>query len=1219
MGIVKNWAVKKIKSAADAEAALSSLAPKQVKDIDEKKQRYLETLNEKNDRGYEISSHFLNSAGIEIFNSYLPKITEVYTPIEYKDEERREFSSDNRIRFFKINKWVTDKEENSLEKLINVYAVIANEKNCNIALVFHRMTEKTDVYIAVVNLDNNDSNDRADELSSRIFKALKGNFPGSEIGKKQDGRIQGEQKLFDSFDKRYSVATATNVASEKSEKFISQTIEKLIDGIVPKSSKEEYTLILLATPITDSEERRNTLSQIYSALFPYSAWQTNYSFNSTDSQSSNFNGGINLGLSAGIQQSNSTSYSEGHSDTVSDSSGTSTGENVGESTSDTQLESSSKSDQSGSSSVDTVSDNKSEQTGHSVSNMDSKNESRGNAQSQNDGSYSGESGGIDFKVGSISVNGGVNAGKNHSSTDTTSYQFGNAQSITITDSSLSSEGTGHATSNGTSSSTTISNSVSESVTKTISKATSKAITNTLGKALTTAVNTAQGVARSANLGGNFGVNFSRSSTVVASIGENEGITQSFINFSVKHMLEVLDDQMKRYDQCSALGMWDFAAYVISKDPDTANNVAHTYLALTQGEKSYVSQSSVNLWNGEKDEQSTEKILSYLKNLMHPKFVLAKEALEFPTAVTATTALSGKELAYSLNMPRKSISGLPVLECGTFGRNVVLYDAKAESTQTINIGKIFHMNNEETSGVELSTRSLTSHTFITGSTGAGKSNTVYQMLKSAKEQGTKFLVIEPAKGEYKHVFGNDDDVSVYSTNPQISELLKINPFSFPSGIHVLEHLDRLIEIFNVCWPMYAAMPAVLKKAVEKSYEDCGWDLVSSTNEYGNGLYPSFSDVAGNIRTIIDNSEYDTDNKGAYKGSLLTRLESLSNGINGLIFTNNEISDKNLFDENVIIDLSRVGSSETKSLIMGMLVVKLQEYRMTNGEMNSPLKHLTVLEEAHNLLKRTSTEQSSDSSNLVGKSVEMISNAIAEMRTYGEGFIIADQAPGLLDMSVIRNTNTKIIMRLPDYDDRELVGKAANLNESQITELARLRCGVAAIYQNEWITPVLCKVNECRTDNKRYEYVPKGENPKSCSADKLVEIAKLLSDGTKLEREVIFRDVFPVLKEQHIKASVIVSVIKHLESPPKEPRMTKLAPIMSALFPKVKSAVVNAYKSNSDASEWTYYAEEALLNDLSERINDRTRRDIIQAIITDYLYLELDKQNDLQKWAENGGLK
>lgn len=141
-------------------------------------------------------------------------------------------------------------------------------------------------------------------------------------------------------------------------------------------------------------------------------------------------------------------------------------------------------------------------------------------------------------------------------------------------------------------------------------------------------------------------------------------------------------------------------------------------------------------------------------------------------------------------------------------------------------------------------------------------------------------------------------------------------------------------------------------------------------------------------------------------------------------------------------------------------------------NAKLRHVTVLEEAHNLLRRTSSEQSQDSSNLQGKSVEMLANAIAEMRTYGEGFIIADQAPGLLDMAVIRNTNTKIIMRLPDESDRMLVGKAAGLTDEQIVELSKLDRGVAAVFQNHWLEPVLCKVDKF-TDKHEYHY----ENPKA----------------------------------------------------------------------------------------------------------------------------------------------
>ena len=222
-------------------------------------------------------------------------------------------------------------------------------------------------------------------------------------------------------------------------------------------------------------------------------------------------------------------------------------------------------------------------------------------------------------------------------------------------------------------------------------------------------------------------------------------------------------------------------------------------------------------------------------------------------------------------------------------------------------------------------------------------------------------------------------------------------------------------------------------------------------------------------MIENSAYSDELKGNYIGSLVTRIKSLTNGLNGQIFASDEIDNKLLFDENVIIDLSRIGSLETKSLIMGILVMRLNEYRMSEAtEMNSKLKHVTVLEEAHNILKRVSTEQNSESSNVSGKSVEMLSNAIADMRTYGEGFIIADQSPNAVDVSAIRNTNTKIIMRLPDEVDRRLAGKAAALKDEQLDEIAKLPKGVAVVYQNDWIEPVLCKINKFEGKEELYNY-------------------------------------------------------------------------------------------------------------------------------------------------------
>lgn len=866
---------------------------------------------------------------------------------------------------------------------------------------------------------------------------------------------------------------------------------------------------------------------------------------------------------------------------------------------------------------------------HTESSSDSANQSWNESHTDNhnttetNGTSDTVGGRIGVKVGAVDVSGQYNHGWNSSTAVSEGYSdtSGSSWGTTHTD------GVSDAIQQGTSYAKQIAKNKAKTIGKTVINNTARTITNTLGKAVTNTAAKTAGAFKSVNLGGNFGVNFARSSNVTATVGKNEGIIQNYTNYTIKHALEVLEQQMKRYELSTALGMWDFAAYVLSEDYNIANNVAHSYIALTQGEESYMSQVSINMWRGDTAESGDAKeIFGYLRELRHPEFGLNPKAYlidpdyyVYPPVVTATTALSGKELAYSLNFPKKSVAGLPVIECAEFGRNIVTYGDNDKNDNELYLGKIFHMNHEELTSVSLKRDSLASHTFITGSTGSGKSNTVYRLLLEAQEQCVKFLVIEPAKGEYKHIFGNDSDVSVYGTNPAIMPLLRLDPFSFPDNIHVLEHIDRLVELFNVCWPMYAAMPAVLKEAVEKSYEDCGWDMTLSVNEYGSGLYPSFADVARNVRTIIDSSEYDAENKGAYKGSLLTRLHSLTNGINGMLFTSDELSSKQLFDENVIVDLSRVGSAETKSLIMGMLVLKLQEYRMTQSSMNSSLRHITVLEEAHNLLKRTSAEQSSESADLTGKSVEMISNAIAEMRTYGEGFIIADQAPGLLDMAAIRNTNTKIILRLPDLEDRQLVGKAANLNDSQIDELAKLPCGVASVYQNEWIQPVLCKVVRFGGNESRYRYDRSVES-RSCSenAHERIYIAELLSSGTRLDRETVLVDIAKQLDKIGLSASVKVRIMKNIIAPPKEPRMTKLAPIMAEIFPMVRKAVEEAYEASREPVEWTNAAERVLRETVNEHIEDQVRRDIVQCIITDYVFLQLGKCDDLEKWSIEGGL-
>ena len=577
------------------------------------------------------------------------------------------------------------------------------------------------------------------------------------------------------------------------------------------------------------------------------------------------------------------------------------------------------------------------------------------------------------------------------------------------------------------------------------------------------------------IGGGYGYSWGKSKSDFSSTsktksdtaGHTDGTSEtkvfSFKTYTASNILKNLEQTMERIDKGRANGLWKFSTYILAKESSVSKNVANYIRSLTQGKESFIEPSVIQEWSKKDNEHTAfDDIYEYIQYFTHPVF-MTKDRNKVRIDVTSTSYVATDELSHVIAFPQNSMQGLPVLKGVQFGREPHLADNTDENSLNLGIGHAYHMYEEIEQNIALSSERLTEHIFITGSTGAGKSNTTCQILHQLqKNSDVKFFVIEPAKGEYAEDF---PDAAVYDVNlkNKTTNLLRLNPFYFPEEIHILHHLDRLVEIFNVCWPMYAAMPAILKKAMHNAYESCGWDMLKSENKYHYRIFPDFSDVLREIRKVVEESDYSADNKSDYTGSLVTRVESLTTGIFGVVFKSDGIPDEKLFDENVIADLSSIGSTETKSLIMGILVLKLQEYRMnqrSRGEnkSNTKLHHITVLEEAHHLLKHTSTEQNSESSNLLGKSVEMLTNSIAEMRTYGEGFIIADQSPGLLDMAVIRNTNTKIIHRLPEYSDRELVGKAVALNEKQIEELARLEKGVAVIRQSDWLEPVLCKVGK-----------------------------------------------------------------------------------------------------------------------------------------------------------------
>lgn len=650
------------------------------------------------------------------------------------------------------------------------------------------------------------------------------------------------------------------------------------------------------------------------------------------------------------------------------------------------------------------------------------------------------------------------------------------------------------------------------------------------------------------------VTFTDSLGKTATIGSSKNYTLTIHNKHIEELMKRIDQELERISMSESTGLWSVASYFFSYDNDfaSAESAATIFKSIMQGEESGVETSAINSWidNSQKMKMLTNSVC----HLSHPVFRNNLTVNGENIKVENSSLLSSKELAMLLSLPHKSVPGFPVVEHVSLAKEVIRNNESLMKRE-VSLGCIFDLGKAYTENrVKLDVKSLTQHVFVTGSTGCGKSETIYKLINETKQVGTKFLVIEPAKGEYKNVFG---DVNVFGTNPLIMPLLRINPFSFPTGVHVLEHIDRLTEIFNVCWPMYSAMPAVLKKAMLDAYESCGWDLRLSVNRLSQGedVYPSFLDLFLSLEKVITESAYSEEVKSNYSGALLTRVESLTNGLNGEIFSVNELSNMVLFDENCIIDLSRVGSQETKSLIMGILIMRLSEYRMIGANTpNSALKHLTVLEEAHNILKRVSTEQSQEGSNMAGKSVEMITNAIAEMRTYGEGFVIVDQSPTSVDKAAIKNTNTKIVMRLPDEDDRKVSGKAAGMNDKQIDEIAKLPTGVAVVYQNDWVSPVLCKIDRME-DSRVIFYEQKDSILELNSENDIKNIIEFLLAGQTENTQKAF-DVIQI--EKSVRAFNMPSKV----------RMALLD-------------TIEEYKNNNNISLWnsvSIYDLSSLLTDL-----------------------------------------
>ncbi|NDU77259.1 DUF853 family protein [Actinomadura sp. DSM 109109] len=392
-----------------------------------------------------------------------------------------------------------------------------------------------------------------------------------------------------------------------------------------------------------------------------------------------------------------------------------------------------------------------------------------------------------------------------------------------------------------------------------------------------------------------------------------------------------------------------------------------------------------------------------------------------------------------------------------------FDVTPESPGTgVGLGRVLDRNRRDVGPISLPLSSLNRHTFVCGATGAGKSQTVRSLLAAASAEGLPWLVVEPAKAEYRLMAARLPDAEVVTIRPGDAEAIAagINPLEPAAGpdgrpFPLQTHADLVRALFLAAFEADEPFPQVLAAALTRCYERLGWDLALGEPAVPGSAprYPTLADLQATAEQVVDEIGYGQEITDNVRGFIRVRLSSLRLGTTGRFFEGGHPIDFGaLLARNVVLEIEDVGDDRDKAFLMGTVLVRLVEHLRLRQRQGAPagLRHLTVFEEAHRLLRRS--EQAGPASH----AVETFASLLAEIRAYGEGLIVAEQIPSKLVPDVIKNTAVKIVHRLPAKDDRDAVGATMNITEAQSQFLVTLTPGEGAVFADGMDYPHLVRM-------------------------------------------------------------------------------------------------------------------------------------------------------------------
>lgn len=514
-------------------------------------------------------------------------------------------------------------------------------------------------------------------------------------------------------------------------------------------------------------------------------------------------------------------------------------------------------------------------------------------------------------------------------------------------------------------------------------------------------------------------------------------------------VELLKTALKSLGEGLATGAWRTAVYLLG-DTESYPRLATAWRSVFSGEKSLPEPVRV-FDRPDVDALARDWALADVEGQPGPGHF--RRPFEYQTLLTTA------QLAAYVHLPEQEAPGFSVDAVPRF--DAVAAGAGGE----LAVGRIMHQRRETDAEYRVSLASLTRHAFVAGTTGSGKTNTIFSLLSEADAAGVPFLVVEPAKAEYRALIEHPvlgERMRVFTAGDASVAPLLLNPFEVPPGTAVSEHLDLVRAAFAAAFGMWTPLPQILERCLHAIYADRGWDLRTNRNarvEAGGDpadAFPTLTDLVAKAAEIIPLLGYEEKIAGDMEAALTTRVESLRTGGKGaMLDVSRSLPFEELLSAPTVIELEAMGDEGDKAFVTGLILIRLAEHRRAQGQ-TADLVHLLVVEEAHRLLSNVPAHASEEVANPRGQAVETFSNLLSEIRAYGQGVLIADQIPVRLAPDVIKNTSLKIAHRTVSLDDREALGGAMAMEDLQTRALTTLGVGEAAVFGSGDDSPLLLRI-------------------------------------------------------------------------------------------------------------------------------------------------------------------